>query len=91
MGRSLELNDNLTYFNNKRMLISSVGFGIAEPVRDGKIQATNLPWLITETTLDKDLAAPVWILNDLTAKAHAVPYLDVYDLLKLNSGKTEKT
>lgn len=78
------------FLRKTRKPVSSASFGIAGPVLDGKVQATNLPWLISETTLSKDLSVPVRIMNDLTATAHAVPYLEPDDLLQLNTGKAEK-
>lgn len=69
---------------NKRIVGAT--FGIAGPVMDGMVQATNLPWLITETSLSKELSVPARILNDLTATAHAVPFLNDADLLRINNG-----
>ncbi len=45
-------------------------FGIAGPVLNGRVKATNLPWLIDERTLARQLRLPrVTLLNDLVALA----------------------
>lgn len=61
-------------------------FGIAGPVMDGRVQATNLPWVIEEQGFSAWLGAPVRLLNDLAAIAHAVPNLRPEDLVTLNTG-----
>ncbi len=55
---------------------AAAAFGIAGPVVDGRVQATNLPWLVDESDLSRRLGGiPVRLLNDLAALAHAVPVL----------------
>lgn len=66
---------------------SAAIFGIAGPVFDGEVQATNLPWTITESSLSNDLNFPVKILNDLAATAYAVPFLEADELIAVNPGK----
>jgi glucokinase len=66
---------------------SQASFGMAGPVIDGQVQATNLPWCIEETVLSKELDMPVRLLNDLTATAQSVPFLKNDDLLTLNPGE----
>ena len=61
-------------------------FGIAGPVVDGRVQATNLPWVIEEQAFSTWLGAPVRLLNDLAAIAHAVPNLRAEDVETLNTG-----
>lgn len=61
-------------------------FGIAGPVVDGRVQATNLPWVIEEQAFSAWLGAPVRLLNDLAAIAHAVPNLRAEDVETLNTG-----
>ena len=61
-------------------------FGVAGPVINGQSEITNLPWIISETTLADALHLPaVKLLNDLEAIAHAVPHLLPADLAALNS------
>ena len=63
-------------------------FGVAGPVIKGAAKITNLPWVIDEKNLGKELNLPfVRLLNDLEAIAYAVPLLDPSDLHILNEGK----
>jgi len=60
-------------------------FGVAGPIKDGIANVTNLPWLISEQSLQETLKIPaVKLLNDLEATAQAIPYLPEQELLLLN-------
>lgn len=61
-------------------------FGIAGPLINDRIKATNLPWVVDAQTCSVQLGAPVHLLNDLVAVAHAVPFLNADDLETLNVG-----
>ncbi len=61
-------------------------FGVAGPVQEGRVETTNLPWLIVQQELEQTLHAPVRLLNDLAAIAHAIPFLNASDLETLNPG-----
>jgi len=51
-------------------------FGVAGPVHDGKAKLTNLPWVLDEAQLARDLGTPkVALLNDLTAAAYGMLFL----------------
>jgi glucokinase len=61
-------------------------FGVAGPVVSGQSEITNLPWVMSETSLAGALNLPaVKLLNDLEAIAYAVPHLLPADLAVLNS------
>ena len=65
-------------------------FGAAGPVLGGRIQVTNLPWLIDEESLKTELKlTAVYLLNDLEMIAHVVPHLEAPDVHTLNAGRTE--
>ena len=67
--------------------LSRACFGVAGPVIAGKAKVTNLPWKMEEQALARALQVPVvYLLNDLYAMAHAVPYLAKEDLYTLNAG-----
>jgi len=52
-------------------------FGVAGAVVGGRVQATNLPWRVTEDGLSRELAIPrVRLLNDLEAAAYGVVAID---------------
>ena len=70
--------------------IVAAGFGIAGPVINGRVRATNLPWIIETETLIKELNVPhVVLLNDLGAWGHSIEHLAPQDFCVLNSGTPE--
>jgi len=62
-------------------------FGVAGPVVDGHSSITNLPWDISEASLQEIVGiAEATLLNDLEATAYGVPNLPAADLFALNAG-----
>jgi len=62
-------------------------FGIAGPVRDGRVETPNLPWVIEASALAGQLALPgVSLLNDLEANAWGVFTLGDDDFVTLAEG-----
>ncbi len=62
-------------------------FGVAGPVRGGRVETTNLPWVIDAAIMREDLGLErVSVLNDLEANAWGIPALDDHDFFVLNSG-----
>jgi glucokinase len=69
------------------MPVDVASFDVAGPVIDGHVKTTNLPWVMDEDTLAKDLKLKsVHLMNDLEAVARAVPVLRSLDLITLNEG-----
>src|SRR5271157_5371697 len=65
-------------------------FAVAGPVIDGRVKATNLPWVIEAVSLADELnlnVSKVRLLNDLEAIARAVPILRPSDLESINDGE----
>src|SRR5947208_7914896 len=63
-------------------------FDVAGPVIDGRVKITNLPWVMDEASLARDLnLKSVRLLNDLEAVAKAVPVLRPSDVKTLNVGQ----
>jgi glucokinase len=65
-------------------------FAVAGPVIGGRVQTTNLPWLIEETSLAQELdtnVQSVRLINDLEAIARAVPILRPSDVDTINPGE----
>jgi glucokinase len=65
-------------------------FAVAGPVIGGRVKTTNLPWMIEETSLAKELninPESVHLINDLEAIAHAVPILRPSDVVTINAGE----
>lgn len=67
--------------------ITAAGFGVAGPVVDNQVRATNLPWLVDAASLARMLEVPrVALLNDLEAAGHGLPLLEPSELYALNAG-----
>jgi len=60
-------------------------FGIAGPVRNGRVETSNLPWVIEQARLAKQIQLPATLLiNDLEASAWGIGALAPSDLVPLN-------
>jgi len=60
-------------------------FGIAGPVRNGRVETSNLPWVIEQSRLAKQIHLPATMLiNDLEASAWGIGALENSDLVPLN-------
>jgi glucokinase len=60
-------------------------FGIAGPVRNGRVETSNLPWIIEQSRLAKQIHLPATLLiNDLEANAWGIGGLSPQDLVALN-------
>jgi glucokinase len=60
-------------------------FGIAGPVRNGRVEASNLPWVIESKRLADELKLKKAVLiNDLEANAWGIAALDPKDVVLLN-------
>jgi len=67
-------------------------FGIAGPIRAGRVLTPNLPWLVDGAELAELLDLPrVGLLNDLQANAYGIPLLRQEDFTTLNPGQPEPT
>jgi len=65
-------------------------FGVAGPVRNGRVAVTNLPWEIRLADLERRLQHNrVALLNDLEATAWSLEILDDDDFHTLNPGRTD--
>src|ERR1700752_3951367 len=75
------------FLSKVNMSVDVGSFDVAGPVIDGHAKTTNLPWVMDERSLARDLnLKSVHLLNDLEAVARAVPVLRPADLLTLNEG-----
>jgi len=62
-------------------------FGIAGPVRNGRVETSNLPWIIEQARLADQFHLPSTLLiNDLEAIAWGIGALGDADLVTLNRG-----
>jgi glucokinase len=67
--------------------VNQACFGVAGPVRHGRCEATNLPWVIDSQKLALQLNLPrVGLINDLEASAYGMAVLEAKDFETLNQG-----
>lgn len=67
-------------------------FGIAGPVRQQRVEATNLPWVIDAVNLKSELRTPhVFLLNDLEANTYGIFELTPEDFAVINAGAPADT
>ncbi len=74
------------FLANAPTAIARASFGVAGLVQNDRAQITNLPWVIERAEMEERIHAPVRLLNDLNAIAHATPFLTPSDLETLNTG-----
>ena len=76
-----------TFLSEQQVSIKHACFGIAGPVKDGRCETTNLPWLVDSRILAKALdIETVRLINDLEANAYGVAVLDPDDFKIINKG-----
>lgn len=67
-------------------------FGIAGPVRNGRVETSNLPWTVDAARLASELQLPsTMLINDLEANAWGIASLKEQDLIPLNRVKGTPT
>ncbi len=67
-------------------------FGIAGPVRQGKVRTPNLPWSVDADVLAQTVGlGEVLLINDLEANAHGIDLLLPEDFAVLNPGTPDPT
>lgn len=63
-------------------------FGVAGPVRNGRVEASNLPWIIESKRLAQELKLnKALLINDVEAHAWGIAALDPRDVVSLNQVK----
>ena len=75
------------FLSNPIHPIARACLGVAGPVRDGRCEATNLPWVIDAKEIARQLhLARVGLINDLEASAYGIAALETKDVEVLNQG-----
>jgi len=70
--------------------VRAAGFGVAGPVINNRVRATNLPWTVDAATLASELnLKEVVLMNDLGATGHSIEHLAPTEYCVLNPGKPE--
>jgi glucokinase len=72
--------------------LRSACFGVPGPVKDGRAEITNLPWVVEAAHLAAEAAVErVAVINDLEAQAWGIGLLDPDDFVVLNPGNPDST
>jgi len=75
------------FLEGEKAEIDRACFGIAGPVKKGKSQTTNLPWLVDAERLSSELSIEkVALINDLEANAYGLKVLSDDEFFVLNKG-----
>src|SRR6185295_12133565 len=73
-----------------RLAIEYVCFGIAGPVQHGRVETPNLPWMVDQETIARQLRIQsAWLINDLLANTYGIPALEEKDFAVLNAGSPD--
>jgi glucokinase len=76
------------FLSQVKMSVDVASFDVAGPIINGQVKTTNLPWIMDENTLAKDLnLKAAHLMNDLEAVARAVPALRAEDVITINKGE----
>jgi glucokinase len=76
------------FLKKVKLPVERACFDVAGPVIDGRVKITNLPWMMDEASLTKELNfKSVRLMNDLEAVARAIPILRPDDVSTLNVGQ----
>jgi glucokinase len=74
------------HVGNEKIL--AAGFGVAGPVINNRIHATNLPWVVDADSLSASLDVnPIILMNDLGATGHSLSHLPPEEFSVLNVGE----
>jgi glucokinase len=78
----------IEFMESAKEKLSKACFGIAGPIKEGKSETPNLPWLVDSETLKEILKIEkVALINDLSANGYGLNTLQESDYYTLNSGK----
>src|SRR5574337_626941 len=74
----------------RRHPVTRAAFGVAGPVRHGRCDATNLPWVVDARLVAREIGLQsVGLINDLEANAWGIPALQPEDFAVLNQGEAD--
>ena len=75
------------YLATHKASVQGAAFGLPGAVVDGRVQTTNLPWVVDSRHLAEELHVDrVELINDLFANAHGIVMLQDSDFVTLNAG-----
>ena len=80
------------FVEEARPAATSASFGVAGPVKNGRTETPNLPWVVDARRLADILSVPkVTLLNDLKANAYGLRHLRSADFAVLQAGVHDAT
>lgn len=80
------------YLATHNQAVQGAAFGLPGAVVDGRVQTTNLPWVVDSRHLAQELGLDrVDLINDLFANAHGIAMLQDSDFVALNAGTPSPT
>ncbi len=76
-----------TFLGNEAPELAAACLGVAGPVKKGRVEAPNLPWIVTEQELARATGVgSASVINDLLANAYGIDELGPDRLAVLNGG-----
>jgi glucokinase len=79
-----------TFQSTHTQSITQACFGVAGPVKHGRCEATNLPWIVDAQVLANGLRLPtVGLMNDLEANVYGIAVLQPTDFVALHPGEPD--
>ncbi|MBI3971109.1 MAG: glucokinase [Chloroflexi bacterium] len=79
-----------TFVSGHHLTVERACFAVAGPIRRGRAELTNLPWIVDARQLAAHLGiAGVGVINDLAANAYGIAGLAPADLATLNAGTAD--
>jgi glucokinase len=72
--------------------VDAACFGLPGAVVNGRVETTNLPWVVDSRKMAADLSmSSIILINDLFANAHGIALLEESDFVVLNPGVANNT
>jgi glucokinase len=76
-----------TFLGEHLRAVDAACFGLPGAVVNGRVETTNLPWVVDARQMAADLSiSSVTLINDLFANAHGIALLEESDFVVLNPG-----
>ncbi|MGH9970231.1 MAG: glucokinase [Pyrinomonadaceae bacterium] len=79
-----------SFITKHRIAVERACMAIAGPVRHGRVEATNLPWIVDAKQIARELNLErVGLINDLEANAYGIFALEGREIAVLNEGASD--
>lgn len=77
------------FLGSRHLSLDAACFGLPGAVVNGRVETTNLPWVVDSNQMAADLGIQrIKLMNDLLANAHGIALLEESDFVVLNPGVT---